>query len=455
MEAEEAPAMVLEETIVFEPPQRAPRLSGRPRSPLSATNQRHVSMMGLSTKASSPRWSMSGKPRTASSDRRPTVPDPGSYFSRGPEVTSKMSRSPNATFGSSTVGRKVLAQEKETNPGPGAYNHQAADDLGNATRQTSASISTPRLRERTSRQSTPDPGCYTTSDSVGSIRMGRSPSYGFASSRASRFPMLKDRAPGPGSYSLTLEIGRPGEGPSFFSTPRQREPNRAVVPDPGNYAAPDPAVTSRYDRSPRASFLNSSTGRLGEKAEKEGNPGPGQYHHKEMLGQEPGGTLFVRSPRRKESKPRNYTPTPDPGTYTAVDPTATSKMPRQVAASFGELNTGRIPENGATNGAAEANLQSPRRVRHSPKQDLPGPGHYNVANPYSVATTTPQWGFGTYEARANVVPKAAQQAPGPGHYVKQTAMGVGPKFTISRRPDDRHVESPGPGAYGGHWTQFS
>merc|ERR1719401_614286 len=103
---------------------------------------------------------MLGKTRASSFDRRPTVPDPGSYNALDPETTSKMPRTPKSSFGSRTSARKVLEQEKETNPGPGAYRHESRDDLGQVPRCTSASISTPRQRERGSRQSTPDPTCY-------------------------------------------------------------------------------------------------------------------------------------------------------------------------------------------------------------------------------------------------------------------------------------------------------
>jgi hypothetical protein len=454
------------------PPQRTPR--SRQSSSLIA---RHVSMMGLSTMRQSPRWSIMGRPRQASVDRRPIGPDPCAYHPSDPGLTSKMPRSPRAAFGSKN--RKVLEHDKESDiPGPGQYSHNSSIDLGMLPRKTSASLSTPRNRERAPRANTPDPGCYYPVDPQSTSKMGRSPSYGFATSRASRFPQLKDRSPGPGSYPCREELGSGGtnfeRGP-----PRRREMTRRESPDPGAYAVVDPSTTSQMPRSPRTSFdTRSSTGRASwgqtgneDREEKPGDvPGPGAYAHKEMLG-EIGGTSFSRSLQRKELKPR--TDSPDPGTYVPVDPSSTSKMPKQAGYGFGTVNTGRIPvaENGMKGGADENGLANDADTNgHRPSQggssrvpvagqdDIPGPGSYEViyAAP-NTAKSSPRYGFGTLEARPSHARSVAAHgpSPGPGTYALTVPnRGTGPMFSMRGRMQTQPTESPGPGAYGGHWTQF-
>merc|ERR1719162_1492253 len=113
-------------------------------------------MMSLSTMTASPHWTMGRVTRTSSVDRRPLVPDPGSYQTADPTNTSKMQRSPRAGFGTFSSSRQVLAQDKESGvPGPGQYNHSLRDDLGQIPRQTSAVLGTPRARDRALRDSTP------------------------------------------------------------------------------------------------------------------------------------------------------------------------------------------------------------------------------------------------------------------------------------------------------------
>lgn len=407
---------------------------------------------------------MIGRTHSASPGQRPVVPDPGSYNALDPETTSKMTRSPKASFASRTSPRKVLEQDKESIiPGPGTYSHESRDDLGQIPRLTSASISTPRQRNRPSRDNTPDPTCYGPSDSANSFRMGRSPSHGFGSSRASRFPTLKERAPGPGAYIRRAEIGKEGVGASFLSSPRQRERARIEGAEPATYSAPDPSVTSKMHRPYRASFSGSSaTGRLDEKERKDGVPGPGQYGHKELLG-ESGGTAFERYSPRKTGN--NRIVTPDPGQYTAVDPSVTSKMSRQVAANFAAPPTGRVWENGDSNGVVadssggKADQSATSNTTPRSKKEIPGPGQYDVFDSSNAAlASAPQYGFGTFQARPSVAQQsktALQRAtPGPGTYVSATSVGVGPKFTIRGRPDDRSTSTPGPGSYGGAWTQF-
>lgn len=430
-------------------------------------------MVALSTISAAPQWTMTGKPRTASVGSRPIVPDPGQYAALDPTATSKMQRTAIAGFSALKSRRAVLAEDNESKvPGPGQYNHHVNDDLGQIPHQTSAVLATPRSRARVSRESTPDPGCYTAISPQTTSKMGRSPSYGFASSRMSRFPMLKERVPGPGAYANGDQVGRNG-GISFDrGPPRRASGPRPETPDPGAYHALDPSGTSRMPRSPRASLdSRSRTGREVENGErKNGPPGPGAYAHKDIIGDSLGAS-FQRSAPRKDNSARSHVADV---IYNPTDPSATSKMYKQASYGFGNLNTGRVPdksavngfdktedsidENGVRNGPAVNGVRSPRQSPRDVKRDVPGPGTYTVmGSEVAVARSSPNYGFGSMDAR----PRSAQtlrvglQTPGPGTYVRGTMVGGGgPKFSMRGRTDKSAPSTPGPGSYGGHYTQF-
>jgi len=221
----------------------------------------------------------------------------------------------------------------------------------------------------------------------------------------------------------------------------------------------------------------SSTGRFAgdgedKKDRKDDKPGPGAYHHKELLGDSGAMTNFTRSIQRNVSSARAETP--DPGQYAPVEPSVTSKMPKQGGYQFSNSDTGRIPaanENGAKviydpngeNGTFDNELNltngNTRSPRGSHGNKNPGPGTYNVvAAAPALAASSPQWGFGTNEARPHqtIISRNAIQAPvpGPGTYVQSTCVGAGPKFTMRGRKQDGYLSTPGPGSYGGHYTQF-
>jgi hypothetical protein len=234
----------------------------------------------------------------------------------------------------------------------------------------------------------------------------------------------------------------------------------------------DPCSTSRMARSSGANFASrSSTGRVpesGEKKErKEIKPGPGSYVHKEFVGDTGTGTSFQRSPERFQ--PRSRTETPDPGSYSAVEPNATSKFAKQGGYGFGGLSTRRMDREALTNGvdkdaeggvdengldASNANgMRSPRgSTAGTEKRDQPGPGSYEViyAGP-NVLSAAPRWGFGSLEARPSLMGQSRQATiaptPGPGTYVYGTRIGEsGPKFSIRKRGEENRESTPGPGA---------
>jgi len=224
-------------------------------------------------------------------------------------------------------------------------------------------------------------------------------------------------------------------------------------------------------RSPRASIdSRSRTGREVEDGErKNGPPGPGAYAHKESLGADATIVSFQRSTQRRDNSSRTHIADV---IYDPPDPGVTSKMHKQASYGFGNLNTGRVPdkvngfentdnsidENGHRPGPPVNGARSPRQTPRVLKRDVPGPGAYTVVGTeQAVAHTSPQWGFGNMEAR----PRSSQTlqtstlTPGPGTYVRGTIIGGGgPKFSMRGRSEDRQMSTPGPGAYGGHYTQF-
>lgn len=405
----------------------------------SELNQRHTSMMGLSNMTSAPKWSLAGR-RNVGSGPRASIPDPGTYYAIDPGSTSKMQRTPNAAFGGLGTGRQELGKEKT--PGPGSYSpfdERGFDGMQHAKSQSAVMLGTPRRREQRfgTRESTPDPGHYNSVEPAQTSKIHRSPSYGFASSRSSRFPELKYRAPGPGAYAHKPEVGANGPTANFLSSPRQRERKPGDTPEPGAYIPADPGATSKFPRSPRAVTTSTSTGRLGQ--DKESGPGPGTYQHQQELGEGPTTAIFRSSAGRKPGKV--YTEVPDPGQYLPADPSDTSKMQRGSAYGFGGAVTGRFWEE-----------ESPRGGRESP-----GPGSYNI-DPLEPSQL---WGFGKSQMRpsmSNPSRAALESAalPGPGAYTNGgTIMGQdGPKFSMRARFPEHLEETPGPGAYGGHYTQF-
>lgn len=421
-----------------------------PRSRNRMLGTRHQSMMGLSTMTSSPKWSLMGKRAASVGKRNEARPDPGAYAHMDPSVTSRMSKSPKANFGSLATGR--LTSEKSQIPGPGSYNPIQEGTTANSTSRCALIYSGPSREQRPqgrSRESTPDPGHYGVHNVTNTSKMSRTPSYGFASSRADRFPQLKDRAPGPGSYQQKEVLAVDASG-KFLGSPRNRERRAVESPDPGHYLQRDPSHTSKMPSSPRAGFGSLDTGRLN--LAKEGTPGPGSYAHREVMNEQT--TSFGNSERMKGLKPR--TESPDPGHYSPVDPTSTSKMARQGGYGWGTSDTGRFyGEEGAkiaaTNGSPR--LGSPK----SPRSNTPGPGSYNVVEYNGSQNGGNVRGFGGTASRPSLAQhtRAALSTPGPGTYVKGTLLGeTGPKFSMGSRQGEKMKSTPGPGEYGGHWTQF-
>lgn len=363
-----------------------------------------------------------------------------------PSVTSKMSKSPRAAFGSLETGR--LSMDKQSVPGPGSYNSTQEGSLPTPRGAVlNGGPQRAKLPGARSRDSTPDPGSYSMTSVQSTSKMGRSPSYGFASSRADRFPMLKERAPGPGSYNNLGTLG--GAGGGFLSSPRNPERRIPETPDPGHYSARDPSATSKMNHSPRHGFGSLDTGRtnLG----KEAVPGPGAYEKAEDLTEH--ATTFGGAPRVKEFKPR--TESPDPGHYNAVDPASTSRMSKQSGYGWGTSDTGRIL-NGDSRKSPNEKGPTPQPPK-SPRISNPGPGSYNVVDYQDGGQRgAAARSFGSEASRPSLglQSRSSLATPGPGTYVRGSKIGEGPKYSMRSRSAEKSKSTPGPGQYGGSWTQF-
>jgi hypothetical protein len=191
------------------------------------------------------------------------------------------------------------------------------------------------------------------------------------------------------------------------------------APGPGAYGVPTDPKTNRPP-----SFSFGSTARDGHQGI--GNPGPGQYtpfdpnHCTPKFG-------FGTAGRGGLGTRRSMTP--GPGAY---DATGGNTGPKFSAAA--------------------------RRNDSSKAPPTPGPGAYKPIFG-SANEMPPRWGFGT-SARAGM--QSLNQTPGPGTYNQESLLSGSctkpscPKFSMKPRRNDNlsTVNTPGPGAHGGAFTQF-
>lgn len=209
--------------------------------------------------------------------------------------------------------------------------------------------------------------------------------------------------PGPGAYSLNAEFTghkrSSSHGFGSASTGRGRRDNSTArpssAPGPGQYAGNQASGVMGQRSSPSYGFGSSSRNKgyssVGV-AEAYGSPGPGQYN---------GNDAFTRNQHP------SYTSTP------------------------------RRPQSA---GAAES---------------TPGPGAYQTSvTARADAREAPKWRFGT----ASRAQQKEDAAPGPGNYNSNKSMGLGgPKYSMRSKYDDKQQkanDNPGPGAFGGQYTQF-
>ncbi|CAK9110724.1 unnamed protein product, partial [Durusdinium trenchii] len=197
-------------------------------------------------------------------------------------------------------------------------------------------------------------------------------------------------------------------------------------------------------------------------------PGPGAYSN--QSGKRTPSYGFGSSGRDGPARSSSVVASPGPGAYGTQ-----AGRPRSAGPAFGHARRGwgrrdlqgpgaYVPNYKATRFEPPRHTCTPRRegVRPGggPVLGTPGPGTYGGYSGYGgecdspVSKAAPRWGFGS----SNRGVHTCGQSPGPGQYDLRSLL-PGPKFSIRCRNDvfesgSMIVPSPGPGSFGGLYTQF-
>jgi len=218
---------------------------------------------------------------------------------------------------------------------------------------------------------------------------------------------------------------------------------------------------SQNKQAPKWSFA----GRSGGMGSRPTTPGPGTYGNATRSQRQPA-YGFGSSNRDKGGLAAT---SPGPGAYGASESYG-SKRPHSAGPAFGRARRGLGNGSGTPGpGSYVPNVNStrPQFPRHTctPRRDgadlarrvctTPGPGSYghsgNAGSESPVSKAAPRWGFGT----SNRGVRANGENPGPGQYDLRSRTG-GPRFSIRCKNEESSTvcPTPGPGAFGGMYTQF-
>lgn len=344
-------------------------------------------------------------------------------------------------------GQRAAGAGSLTPKGSRASQHPGMTSLSHL-RNSQKFVFTPRQRERPlafdSRHNTPAAGCYNPNDPNTTSKMQKAPRHGFGSCATGRLSLGKQEPLGPGSYE---HADHSGEKRTFtMGAPRLRErpvawESRHRTPSPGAYDPEDPRQSPRSGKSQTRVFAKASTGRLDPG--KPGFPGPGTYTHKDLLGEHSKTVLGTPRDRARPVAWEARHGTPNPGHYDPQEPRSTARTQNNVNVGFGgSTSTGRLD---FCKPAAPC-----------------GPGHYGHKEQLNNKTSTV---LGTPRERARPIAWVAQhESPSAGHYEakqpsvtsrmkKSSTYSFGSSSTGRLRQSRQ--ESPGPGSYGGHYTQFT
>mmetsp|Transcript_20536 Transcript_20536/g.36434 ORF Transcript_20536/g.36434 Transcript_20536/m.36434 type:complete len:232 (-) Transcript_20536:22-717(-) len=200
-------------------------------------------------------------------------------------------------------------------------------------------------------------------------------------------------------------------------------------------------------------------GRGGSSSSRPSTPGPGSYSTGAPVSRSRNPAYGFGTSSRDGMSAH---PSPGPGAY------AQQQRPRSAGPCFGSSRRGLNGDNRTPGlGSYNPNLSStrfdaprytatPRRGAHNEvysRIGTPGPGHYTSTNSplHGGGKNAPQWGFGTSHRNNG----CNSYSPGPGAYNSST-VGRGPAFSMRCRSDHgvSSSQTPGPGAFGGMYTQF-
>jgi len=257
---------------------------------------------------------------------------------------------------------------------------------------------------------------------------------------------------------------------SFGSArPKERALHLAPAADMHSYTPREPHTTSKMMKTPAFGFGSARTGRT-ETAK--ATPGPGSYSHRDFVGDKSGDrpsglaatAMSPRTPRTSSAdsagrfgfgssitprqssrqvpeKPKELAP--HAHTYRPCSPHQTSRMVHSPRVSMDKAATGRISPTVAERKASPGPGAYGHK-EHLGKESQPG-AVLNLRHKHRRASESPlpRPDFHTYSPRD--VSSTSRMRLGPKH-------GFGSANT-GRTTTDKHGY-PGPGHYGGHYTQF-
>eukprot|EP00927_Polykrikos_kofoidii_P057680 TRINITY_DN5184_c0_g1_i1.p1 TRINITY_DN5184_c0_g1~~TRINITY_DN5184_c0_g1_i1.p1 ORF type:complete len:251 (+),score=25.81 TRINITY_DN5184_c0_g1_i1:46-753(+) len=213
-----------------------------------------------------------------------------------------------------------------------------------------------------------------------------------------------------------------------FAARSEEKSARPSTPGPGSYNG---ASRAKERSTPSWGFGKSQR----ELARTASAPGPGQYQPQDRGRSTT--PLFAFGKDARDKKNNFSAVTPGPGSYAPNISATKSHAPQYTAM-------------GRRDGASSA------RGLRGGNADTPGPGSYGTDRSNSCRTLN--GGFG----KASRDEKGKDATPGPGAYNSKNIIGGqdAQKYSIRRRVGeahsgaDLHNSTPGPGGYGGLYTQF-
>jgi len=155
---------------------------------------------------------------------------------------------------------------------------------------------------------------------------------------------------------------------------------------------------------------------------------------------------------------------PGPGQYSPFDPNESAPKFGFGTSTRGAISGRRSQTPGPGTYDQRSGLEggpkytaAPRRGNESRAPGVPGPGAYKPIDG-AASEVAPKWGFGS-SSRSGLTTLSG--TPGPGTYNQESLLTGSatkascPKYSMKPRRTDVHsINTPGPGAHGGAFTQF-
>jgi len=344
-------------------------------------------------------------------------------------------------------GQRAASAGSFTPRGLRAARHPGMTSLSHL-RNSPKFVFTPRQRERPvaweSCHATPSAGCYEPNDPNTTSRMHKGPQYGFGSCATGRLSEAKREMPGPGAYDHAERLG---EKRTFtMGTPRLRErpvawESKHGTPNPGTYDPENPRLSPMSDKSQSRLFDKASTGRLDPG--KPGSPGPGTYPHKVHLGKNNKIVLGTPRDRARPVAWESRHGTPNPGHYDPQESRSAARVQNNPKVGFGgSTSTGRLDPCKPAAPCGPGCYEHKEHLREKTSALLGTPRE--TARPVAWVSRHCSPSAGHYEAKEPSTTSRMDKSP---------TFGFGSSST--GRLQQSRLESPGPGSYGGHYTQFT